>query len=224
MEISILEVVGPVMIGPSSSHTAGACRLAKTASRIVGKPFHKVVFGLGGSFASTYKGHFTDHALVGGVLGMDADDENICRSLDIAEEQGLEYSFVETEIQSRFENNARITFFLDNGCEYYIEGASVGGGGILITNINGFELEITASCPTLVIRQRDVKGVISEVSTILTNYGINIGVMKVSRTERGTDACTVIECDEAIPLAVVEELRCAKDVISVAVVGNTEAV
>lgn len=222
MEISILEVVGPVMIGPSSSHTAGACRLARAAKMILGKPFKKVRFGLDGSFASTYKGHFTDHALVGGVLGMNADDERICDSLKIAEKKGLEFEFYKTEIDSKFENNVRITFTLEDNSEYFIEGSSVGGGRILITNINGFALEITASSPTLIIRQKDVKGVVSEISTILTNHEINIGVMKVSRNERGNVACTVIECDDKIPESAVTELKEASNVISVAVVDNQE--
>ena len=133
MNISLLDVVGPVMIGPSSSHTAGAAKLAKTARLIYDKPFKKVRFGLGGSFASTYRGHFTDFALVAGALGMSEDDENLAHSFEIAQQQGVEFVFYPTEIPSNYENTARITFVDEAGEEFFVEGASLGGGRILVT-------------------------------------------------------------------------------------------
>jgi len=218
MNISLLDVVGPVMIGPSSSHTAGAAKLAKTARLIYDKPFSKVRFGLGGSFASTYRGHFTDFALVAGALGMSEDDENLAHSFGIARQQGVEFEFYPTEIPSVYENTARITFVSEDG-EYFVEGASLGGGRILVTNINGLACEITATSPTVIVQQHDVKGVVSDVSTILANHNINIGIMKVSRTSRGDKAFCVIECDDIIPQNIVEELRKVNNVISVVVVN-----
>ena len=197
MNISLLDVVGPVMIGPSSSHTAGAAKLAKTARLIYDKPFKKVSFGLGGSFASTYRGHFTDFALVAGALGMSEDDENLGHSFEIANEKGVEFDFYPTEIPSVYENTARITFYGEDG-EFFVEGASLGGGRILVTNINGLACELTATSPTVIVQQQDVKGVVSDVSTILAFNNINIGVMKVSRTSRGDKAFCVIECDDII--------------------------
>lgn len=219
MNISILDVVGPVMIGPSSSHTAGAAKLAKAARLIAAKPFHKVRFGLGGSFASTYKGHFTDYALVAGALGMSEDDENLAHSFAIAEKEGLEFEFYETEIPSDYENTARITFIFDDGNEFFVEGASLGGGRILITNINGLLCELSATSPTVIVQQQDVKGVVSDVSTILAYNNINIGVMKVSRTGRGDLAYCVIECDDTIPEKVISDLRRVNNVLSVVVVN-----
>lgn len=219
MNISLLDVVGPVMIGPSSSHTAGAAKLAKTARLIYDKPFKKVRFGLGGSFASTYRGHFTDYALVAGALGMSEDDERLGQSFEIAEKEGVEFVFYPTEIPSVYENTARITFVSENGDEFFVEGASLGGGRILVTNINGLACELNATMPTVIVQQQDVKGVVSDVSTILAFNNINIGIMKVSRTSRGDKAFCVIECDDIIPENVIEELRQVNNVLSVVVVN-----
>ena len=219
MNISLLDVVGPVMIGPSSSHTAGAAKLAKTARLIYDKPFKKVRFGLGGSFASTYRGHFTDYALVAGALGMSEDDEKLSHSFEIADEQGVEFVFYPTEIPSNYENTARITFVDEAGEEFFVEGASLGGGRILVTNINGLACELTATSPTVIVQQQDVKGVVSDVSTILAFNNINIGIMKVSRTSRGDKAFCVIECDDIIPQHVINELRKVNNVLSVVVVN-----
>ena len=219
MNISLLDVVGPVMIGPSSSHTAGAAKLAKTARLIYDKPFKKVRFGLGGSFASTYRGHFTDFALVAGALGMSEDDERLGQSFDLAAQQGVEFVFYPTEIPSVYENTARITFVDEVGEEFFVEGASLGGGRILVTNINGLACELTATTPTVIVSQQDVKGVVSDVTTILAFNNINIGVMKVSRTSRGDKAFCVIECDDIIPENVIEELRQVNTVLSVVVVN-----
>ena len=219
MNISLLDVVGPVMIGPSSSHTAGAAKLAKTARLIFDKPFKKVRFGLGGSFASTYRGHFTDFALVAGALGMSEDDERLGQSFELAAQQGVEFVFYPTEIPSVYENTARITFVDEAGEEFFIEGASLGGGRILVTNINGLACELTATTPTVIVSQQDVKGVVSDVTTILAFNNINIGIMKVSRTSRGDKAFCVIECDDIIPENVIDELRQVNNVLSVVVVN-----
>ncbi len=217
--ISLLDVVGPVMIGPSSSHTAGAAKLSKTALLIYAKTFVKVKFGLGGSFASTYRGHFTDFALVAGALGMSEDDENLSNSFEIAKEKGIEFEFYPTEIPSTYENTARITFIDENGNEFFVEGASLGGGRILITNINGLACEISATSPTIIVQQQDVRGVVSDVSTILAYNNINIGIMKVSRTGRGDKAFCIIECDDIIPDNVIRDLKRVNNVLSVVVVN-----
>ena len=222
MNISLLDVIGPVMIGPSSSHTAGAAKLAKTARTIAAKPFNKVRFGLGGSFAHTYKGHFTDRALVAGALGMSEDDEDLVNSFEIAAQRGVEFEFYPADIVSEYENTARITFSHTDGTEYFVEGASLGGGRILITNINGLVCELTASSPTIIVKQNDVKGVVSDVSAILAYDNINIAVMKVSRTGRGDTAYCVIECDQIIPDNVIEDLKQVNNVLSVVVVNIQE--
>ncbi len=220
MNVSLLDVVGPVMIGPSSSHTAGAAKLAKTARLIYNKPFNRVEFGLGGSFAKTYRGHFTDYALVAGAMGMSEDDENLSRSFDVAKEQGITFRFYPRDIQSEYENTARITFYNDEEhTAFYVEGASLGGGRILITSINGLACEVTATSPTIIVQQHDVAGVVSDVSTILAENNINIGIMKVGRDTRGGTAYCIIECDEFIDPDIMKKLRAAKNVISATVVN-----
>lgn len=219
MNISLFDVVGPVMIGPSSSHTRGAAKLARTARLIYGKDFNKVEFGLGGSFAKTYRGHFTDFALVAGALGMKEDDENLAHSFEIAKGQNIRFEFYPVDdIPSPYENTARITFV--NGDErYFVEGASLGGGRILITSINGLTCEVNATSPTVIVQQHDVKGVVSDVSTLLAFNDINIGVMKVSRTSRGDLAYCVIECDDIIPDHVIKGLTRINNVISATVIN-----
>ena len=149
---------------------------------------------------------------------MSEDDENLGHSFEIANEKGVEFDFYPTEIPSVYENTARITFYGEEG-EFFVEGASLGGGRILVTNINGLACELTATSPTVIVQQQDVKGVVSDVSTILAFNNINIGVMKVSRTSRGDKAFCVIECDDIIPENVIDELRQVNNVLSVVVVN-----
>ena len=150
---------------------------------------------------------------------MSEDDENLAHSFEIAQQQGVEFVFYPTEIPSNYENTARITFVDEAGEEFFVEGASLGGGRILVTNINGLACELTATTPTVIVSQQDVKGVVSDVSTILAFNNINIGVMKVSRTSRGDKAFCVIECDDIIPENVIDELRQVNNVLSVVVVN-----
>lgn len=217
MDISIFEVAGPVMIGPSSSHTAGAAKLARVARIIVGQPFSHVSFGLHGSFARTYKGHGTDRALVAGILGLREDDENLARSFELAAAQGIGFDFYEIELENAHENSVKMTFTLKDPSQppFTVVGSSIGGGQILITGIDGFEVEVTAQLPTLVISQEDKKGVASEVTTVLANHNINIGVMKLSRKGKGELASCIIETDGEVPPAVVENLRRIGHVLSV---------
>ena len=219
MNVSLLDVVGPVMIGPSSSHTAGAAKLAKTARLRYARPFSKVHFGLGGSFAKTYRGHFTDYALVAGALGMSEDDENLASSFAIARQSEIEFDFAPMDIPSEYENTARITFENDEGEIFYVEGASLGGGRIMVTSINGLACEVSATSPTIIVQQRDVAGVVSDVSTILAKNRINIGVMKVGRDVRGGTAYCIIECDEFISDDIVKELRAVDNVLGVTAVN-----
>ncbi len=215
MDISIFDVVGPVMIGPSSSHTAGAARLARAAAKIAAVPFTHVSFGLHGSFAKTYRGHGTDKALVAGVLGFKSDDEQLKTSFEIAAASGLTCDFYETELEGMHDNSVLMTFTLQEGGSCTIAGSSIGGGQIVITNINGTAVDISASGPTLIITQKDKKGVISEVTKILADYDINIGIMKVSRTGKGQQALCVIESDNQIDDRVVSEIASRNNVISV---------
>lgn len=215
MNISIFEVTGPVMIGPSSSHTAGAARLARAAAMIVAAPFAHVTFGLHGSFAKTYRGHGTDRALVAGVLGLHADDERLKDSFALAAEQGLTYEFYEEDLKGMHENSVRMTFTLEDGTLRRVAGSSIGGGQILIREIDGIQLELSAQLPTLIIRQYDKKGVLSNVTRVLADHDINIGVMKLSRTSKGQQALCVIETDSPLTQGIVDLVREQQNIISV---------
>lgn len=215
MNISIFEVTGPVMIGPSSSHTAGAARLARAAAMIVTAPFTHVTFGLHGSFAKTYRGHGTDKALVAGVLGLGADDERLRDAFTLARERGLTYDFREADLKGMHENSVRMEFTLTDGSVRRVAGSSIGGGQILICEIDGIQLELSAQLPTLVIRQYDKKGVVSNVTRVLANHDINIGVMKVSRTSKGREALCVIETDNPLTQETVDLVRAQDNIISV---------
>lgn len=223
MDISIFEVLGPVMIGPSSSHTAGAARIARIARLVADNDVKKVVFGLHGSFAKTYKGHGTDKALVAGILGMKEDDEHIRDSFSIAAKEGIDFKFIETEIKDGHENTVLIEIWDSKGIKHKLIGSSIGGGRILISNIDDFEVEIAAENPVIITKQRDKKGVISDITSLLARNNINIAVMRVSRKERGTEASTIIETDDEIPLSIIGEIKVLENIKDVKVMNFTES-
>ena len=196
MHISIFDVLGPIMIGPSSSHTAGAARLAYIARQIVGCDFKRVDFYLHGSFAQTYKGHGTDRALVAGALGLKEDDERLPQAFILAEKKGLTYSFQPIESEGVHENTVKMIFHLEDGQKNTIIGSSLGGAQIIISEIDGFATEYRALSPTLLITQQDRQGVINKITSVLAALDINIGVMKVSRKNRGSIASCFIATDE----------------------------
>lgn len=222
MDISVFKAVGPIMIGPSSSHTAGAARLARIARLIVAEPFDHVSFGLHGSFAQTYKGHGTDRALVAGALGLAEDDERIVDAFALAKQAGLGWDFYPVELQNVHENSVKITFSMRDGGKQEIIGSSIGGGQIIVCAINGFLTDISAQSSTLVISQNDRRGVISDVSRVLAEVGMNIGTMKVSRVARGETAFCIIETDGPIDDAVVTRLRGVNNVLSVRAINLGE--
>ncbi len=215
MDISIFDVLGPVMIGPSSSHTAGAARLARICALIVGKEFFKVSFGLHGSFAHTYKGHGTDCALLAGVLGIREDDERLPEAFKLAGERKLTYSFYEAELENVHENSVLITFECCDGSVFKIIGSSIGGGQIVICRINEFETQFQAQAATLLISHYDHKGVISQISGILSEADVNIAVMKLTRRSRGDVAFCMIETDDEVCPEIVEKIRRIRDVLTV---------
>lgn len=215
MNVSIFNVLGPIMIGPSSSHTAGAARLGRVASLIAGRPFTRVSFGLHGSFAKTYRGHGTDKALLAGVMGLREDDERLVDAVAIADECGLAYDFHEIDLIGMHENSAKISFWLDNGGTCEVVGSSIGGGQILIRGINGFSFAFSAESPTLIVTQNDKKGVIRDLSGILADNDINIGVLTLSRRAKGDIACCAIEVDSGIPDSVVRSISALPNILDV---------
>ena len=195
--MNVFDVIGPVMIGPSSSHTAGAARIGNMAGALLpGNPVRAVI-GLHGSFAKTGQGHGTDKALTAGILGMLPGDIRIRNSLTLAKEAGLSVTFEEVEIDGAHPNTARITLWNEQGESVTVQGASIGGGEILITRIDGMAVEISGNLPTLLVLHRDVPGVIAGVTNYLAMNGVNIGGCKVSRKKKGDLALMTLELDEA---------------------------
>jgi L-serine dehydratase len=205
--VSLLDIIGPVMVGPSSSHTAGACRIGLLARCLVDGTPERGVLQLHGSFARTGEGHGTDKALVAGLLGFRPDDEKIRTALQIAEREGLDYRFEKTTISdSAHPNTVRIS--IERGPnKATLLGSSLGAGRILIQEIDGYPVEVTGNLHTLVLVAEDRKGSIARITSILAGHDVNIATLRLTRKERGGDAFIVIECDDPPDRAVGEEIR-----------------
>lgn len=213
--MNIFDIVGPVMIGPSSSHTAGACRIGYAARKILADTPVKAEIGLAGSFAQTYKGHGTDRALIAGILGMKPDDDRLPDSMTLAGQQGLEFSFKAVKLPKCHPNTAVIRLTGASGNTAEVEGASVGGGNILITRLNGMESAFTGQSDTLIIPHRDTPGVIATVSQILSFSGVNIGNFKLTRPAKGRLAMMTIEVDNDVSQTTIGALRSLPNVENV---------
>ncbi len=207
--VSLLDIIGPVMVGPSSSHTAGACRLGLLARDLVGGTPETARVELHGSFARTGEGHGTDKAIVGGLMGFRPDDERIREALDIAEREGLDYRFEKTTLGEEatvHPNTVRLT--LSRGDRQAVMvGSSLGAGRVLVNEIDGYPVEVTGSYNTIVLVAEDVKGSIAAIATILAANAINVATLRVSRQQRGGDAFMVWEIDERPDERVRDTLR-----------------
>jgi L-serine dehydratase len=214
-DYSVFDILGPIMIGPSSSHTAGAARLAKVAALIAGKDIASVQFVLHGSFAKTYKGHGSDKALVAGILGMDPWDDNLKDSLAIAQKLGLVVDFVEGNLGDVHPNTVKFIITKQNKKVVEIIGSSIGGGNIIIFEVDGESVEFTGKYPTIIINHRDIPGMISKVSTILYDENINIALMKVYRNSKGLKAAMVFETDSIVPEDVINKIKILGDIYDI---------
>lgn len=201
-EYGVFDILGPVMIGPSSSHTAGAARLgrvAKSIACIAGRRIKKATFLLHGSFARTYRGHGTDRALLAGVLGMMPDDERLRDSYKIAGENELLFEFKETDLGDVHPNTVMFVFEMDDGTFSSVKGSSIGGGSIMISEIDGDHVKFSGDFPTLITKHEDRPGIITAVTSALSSVGVNIAFMRVFRKSRGEMASMVVETDNPVP-------------------------
>lgn len=207
--VSILDIIGPVMVGPSSSHTAGACRLGLLARNLVGGTPQRARAELHGSFARTGEGHGTDKAIVGGLMGFRPDDDRLRTALEIAEGEGLAYTFEKTKLGEENEvhpNTVRLT--VERGDRQSVmTGSSLGAGRILVTEIDGFPVQVHGDHHAIVLIAEDIKGSIARITTLLADDGVNIATLRVSRQQRGGDAFMVIEVDEQPGDEVCEHIR-----------------
>ncbi len=208
--MNIFNIIGPIMIGPSSSHTAGACRLGRVVNKVVDN--HKlteVTIQLSGSFARTYQGHGTDRALLAGIMGFNSWSEEIRDAMQIATERGIKYEFVPKDIPGAHPNTACITFKCEDGKTGSVVGASIGGGNIRVDSIDGLDVNFSGENNTLLVLHKDTPGVIANVTNLMYwRYGdLNIGNFRLSRREKGGEALMTIELDQLPPEKLITDLR-----------------
>ena len=215
--MNVFDIIGPVMIGPSSSHTAGAVRLGRVVNKIMdGEQPEKVTITLSGSFARTYRGHGTDRALLAGILGYHSWDAEIRDALEIAKERGLNYEFVCRDIPGAHPNTAAIHFLLPDGTEGEVMGASVGGGNIRVDEVNGMRVDFNGDCSTILVMHLDRPGVIADVTHLMREKypDANIANFRLSRNERGGESIMTIEIDGVATEGMAADLREVDNVIN----------
>lgn len=208
--VDIFDILGPIMVGPSSSHTAGAARIGAMARTLLGSRPVQAEIGLHGSFAETGPGHGTDRALVAGLLGMKPDDLRIPQSFEVAAEEGLQFRFHEVRLREAHPNTAVLEVRDAAGRTLTLQAASTGGGRIRVDRLNGVDVSFTGMFNTLVVQHQDIAGKVADVTRALSSAKINIANMSVCRDRRGGDALMVIETDQKVPPVVrvlIGELR-----------------
>ena len=217
--MNLFDILGPVMVGPSSSHTAGAVRIGYIARKLLQETPVKVEILLHGSFATTGVGHGTDRALIAGLLGMKPDDIRIPHSFEIAEESGLVFSFGTVNLRDAHPNTAVLKLEGESGKQMEVQGVSIGGGRVLIQKLNGLEVNFSGECNTLVIQNLDTPGSVAKVTSILFWKSVNIATMQLCRDKRGGYAMMVLETDEEIWESSVRELQNLDGVLQVIYLG-----
>ena len=217
--ISVFDVLGPIMIGPSSSHTAGAAAIAYLAHKMMGVEIKRVEFILYGSFARTYHGHGTDRALLGGIMGFPTDDKRIPDSFEIAKERDLEYTFITNEEDTDiYPNTVDITMTGVTGRQMMVRGESLGGGKVHITRINHVDVEFTGEYNSLISIQRDVPGVIAHIAECFSRKKVNIAFLKLFREAKGQQAFCLVEYDGFLPDSIIQEIKENENVFDVMLV------
>ena len=197
--MNIFDIIGPVMVGPSSSHTAGAVRIGFVSRKLMGEPVQSVKLLLYGSFLATGKGHGTDRALIGGLLGMLPDDERVPFAFEEADRAGLAFEFGEANLKEAHPNSVVLQMVGKSGRELEVIAASLGGGRMKICQLDGMEANFCAEYPTLIVQNLDQPGCVAKVTTMLSDIGINIATLQLYRDSRGGDAVMVVECDREVP-------------------------
>lgn len=197
--MNVFEILGPVMVGPSSSHTAGAVRIGLMTRKLLAQRPVEAVIGMYGSFAATGRGHGTDKALVAGLLGMRPDDMRIPDSFRYAEEAGFQFSFETIQLREAHPNSALIRVKGEKGRELTVQASSLGGGRIMINRLDDIDVNCTCEMPTLIVHNMDRPGHVSQVTTMLSQNSVNIANMSLYRNKRGGRAVMVIETDQPIP-------------------------
>lgn len=213
--MNIFDILGPVMVGPSSSHTAGAVRIGLITKKLLGSVPVKADITLSGSFAATGVGHGTDKALVAGLLGMDTDNIRIPESFDIAREQKMEFTFSKRNIRDAHPNTALLKVEAASKRTVEVQASSLGGGRIMINKLDGIQINVTGERPALIVHNLDQPGHVAEVTSLMAHKSINIATMNVYRDKRGGYAVMVLETDQNIPDSAVQWLKRVEGIIKV---------
>lgn len=208
---SLFDIIGPRMVGPSSSHTAGAAKVAFMCRKIFGRPIKKATFYLHGSFANTYQGHGTDKALIGGVCGLKPDDPRIADAFNLAKQMNIEVEFHKKDLGEVHPNTVMIVFEGEDGYKQEMVGTSIGGGKAKIIAIDNIEVSIDGKYATLITQHIDLPGFVANISQILAAYRINIAFMKLFREIRGEHAVIVIETDDTITKEVLDQISALRN-------------
>lgn len=212
---NIFDILGPVMVGPSSSHTAGAARIGLIARQLYGRQPEKATVYLHGSFAATGKGHGTDKALIAGLLGMLPDDMRIPSSFEVAKEEGMEFTIQNKDIKEAHPNTAQIIMEAEGVPTMTIQAYSIGGGRIRVCKLDGLDVNFSGESCTLIIRNVDEPGRIMEVAAALSKAEINVATMQVFRDKRGGTAVMVVETDQIVPKTAIDDLESKPGIIRV---------
>ena len=213
--INIFDMMGPVMVGPSSSHTAGAARIGNMGRTLLGEEVARADIGLHGSFAETVFGHGTDRALLAGILGMKPDDLRIPNAYEEANRAGMAYSFRTVELRDAHPNTALLELTGKSCKQLTLQASSIGGGAIVVNKIDGIDVNFTGDFNTLIVRNQDESGSVAAITSILSQVHINVANMSVNRHRRGGDALMVIETDQHIKPRQVEFLSELPGILSV---------
>lgn len=213
--MNAFDIIGPVMVGPSSSHTAGAVRIGLIARRLLSEEIREAKINLYGSFLDTGKGHGTQRAIVAGLLGMKPDDTRIPNSFHYADENDMKFTFGEVQLKEAHPNTVQIFLTGKSGRQLEVIGQSIGGSRINIAQIDGIDTNFSGDYPTLVVHNQDQPGHVSEVTSMLSHKMVNIAAMHLYRASRGGDAVMVVECDQEIPIEGLQWLSKVEGVVKV---------
>lgn len=213
--MNLFDILGPIMVGPSSSHTAGAVRIGGMARSLLGGQPQRARIMLHGSFASTGQGHGTYQALIAGLLGLAPDDPEVPNSYELAKKAGLKFTFENITLREAHPNSVLIEMERADGRKMEVGASSLGGGRIEVFRVDGLQTSFSGELPTLLVRNSDQPGCVSRVTGALAHAGINVASLQLSRGGRGGTAVMVIECDEEIPWVAVEEIRSLLGILQV---------
>jgi len=213
--MNLLDIIGPIMVGPSSSHTAGAVKIGLVSRKLMVEKVVKADIYFHGSFLATGKGHGTDKAVVAGLLGIAVDDSRVPFSFEIAEQEGLEFNITGIDLGDAHPNTVKLNLTGESGKKIEIIAAAVGGGQIEVCEIDGLSASFGGNYPTIIVNHKDIPGRVTAVTSRLSESNVNIATMKLYRTVRGGDAVMIIECDHEVPVKTVKSLEELEGIIKV---------